>query len=160
MRDLPIRGESIRLGQALKLSGLAESGGEARALVEDGAVTVNAEVETRRGRQLRHGDVVAVGDEALRIAGVRPLAVALLVQEGQQLALEAARRLPEGRAQVAALARPREVRPRLAPAAQQVEVGDVGRDAPERLGVLAPRDGHDVQRLLDVLADDRREGAA
>jgi ribosome-associated protein len=68
VRDLPIRGESIRLGQALKLSGLAESGGEARALVEDGAVTVNAEVETRRGRQLRHGDVVAVGDEALRIA--------------------------------------------------------------------------------------------
>ena len=67
MRDLPIRGESIRLGQALKLSGLAESGGEARALVEDGAVTVNAEVETRRGRQLRHGDVVAVGGDILRI---------------------------------------------------------------------------------------------
>ena len=72
MRDLPIRGESIRLGQALKLSGLAESGGEARALVEDGAVTVNAEVETRRGRQLRHGDVVAVGDEALRIEASAP----------------------------------------------------------------------------------------
>ena len=68
MRDLPIRGESIRLGQALKLSGLAESGGEARALVEDGAVTVNAEVETRRGRQLRHGDIVAVGGDVLRIA--------------------------------------------------------------------------------------------
>ena len=72
MRDLPIRGESIRLGQALKLSGLAESGGEARALVEDGAVTVNAEVETRRGRQLRHGDVVAVGDAALRIQASGP----------------------------------------------------------------------------------------
>jgi ribosome-associated protein len=67
VRDLPIRGESIRLGQALKLSGLAESGGEARALVADGAVTVNAEVETRRGRQLRHGDVVAVGGDVLRI---------------------------------------------------------------------------------------------
>ena len=67
-RDLPIRGASIRLGQALKLAGLAESGGEARALVEQGAVTVNAEVETRRGRQLRDGDVVAVGDEALRIS--------------------------------------------------------------------------------------------
>ena len=67
MRDLPIRGDGIRLGQALKLSGLAESGGEARALVEDGAVTVNGEVETRRGRQLRHGDVVAVGGETLRI---------------------------------------------------------------------------------------------
>jgi ribosome-associated protein len=67
VRDLPIRGESIRLGQALKLSGLAESGGEARALIEEGAVTVNSEVETRRGRQLRHGDVVAVGDDVLRI---------------------------------------------------------------------------------------------
>ena len=72
MRDLPIRGESIRLGQALKLSGLAESGGEARALVEDGAVTVNNEVETRRGRQLRDGDVVAVGRQALRIAAAAP----------------------------------------------------------------------------------------
>jgi ribosome-associated protein len=68
VRDLPIRGESIRLGQALKLSGLAESGGEARGLVEDGAVAVNGEVETRRGRQLRDGDVVAVGDRALRIS--------------------------------------------------------------------------------------------
>jgi ribosome-associated protein len=67
VRDLPIRGESIRLGQALKLSGLAESGGQARALIEDGVVTVNAEVETRRGRQLRHGDVVALGDQTLRI---------------------------------------------------------------------------------------------
>jgi ribosome-associated protein len=67
VRDLPIRGESIRLGQALKLSGVAESGGEARAMVEDGAVTVNAEVETRRGRQLRHGDIVAVGGDVLRI---------------------------------------------------------------------------------------------
>jgi ribosome-associated protein len=67
-RDLSIRGESIRLGQALKLAGLAESGGEARALVEEGAVTVNGEIETRRGRQLRHGDVVALGDDALRIA--------------------------------------------------------------------------------------------
>jgi ribosome-associated protein len=72
VRDLPIRGESIRLGQALKLSGLAESGGEARALIEDGAATVNGEVETRRGRQLRHGDVVAVGDEALRIQASGP----------------------------------------------------------------------------------------
>jgi ribosome-associated protein len=67
VRELPIRGESIRLGQALKLSGLAESGGQARALVEDGAVTVNDTIETRRGRQLRHGDVVAVGADVLRI---------------------------------------------------------------------------------------------
>jgi ribosome-associated protein len=71
-RELPVRGESIRLGQALKLSGLADTGGEARALVEEGAVTVNGEVETRRGRQLRHGDVVALGDDALRISAGSP----------------------------------------------------------------------------------------
>jgi ribosome-associated protein len=68
VRDLPIRGDSIRLGQALKLAGLAESGGEARMRVEEGAVSVNGEVATRRGRQLRHGDVVALGDDALRIS--------------------------------------------------------------------------------------------
>jgi ribosome-associated protein len=74
VRELPIRGESIRLGQALKLAGLAESGGEARALVEQGAVTVNAEVETRRGRQLRHGDVVALGTQTMRIEAPEGLA--------------------------------------------------------------------------------------
>jgi ribosome-associated protein len=68
VREVGIRDDTIRLGQALKLAGLAGSGGEARALIEEGAVRVNAEVETRRGRQLRRGDVVALGDEAVRIA--------------------------------------------------------------------------------------------
>jgi ribosome-associated protein len=68
VRDVTIRGDTIRLGQALKLSGLAASGGEARALLEQGAVTVNDEVESRRGRQLHRGDVVALGDETVRIA--------------------------------------------------------------------------------------------
>jgi ribosome-associated protein len=68
MRDLAIRGDTIRLGQALKLSGLAASGGEARALIEQGAITVNAEIELRRGRQLHPGDVVALGDDTVRIA--------------------------------------------------------------------------------------------
>jgi ribosome-associated protein len=67
-RDVEIRGDTIRLGQALKLSGLAGSGGEARALVESGGVTVNGEVERRRGRQLHPGDVVAVEGEKVRIA--------------------------------------------------------------------------------------------
>jgi ribosome-associated protein len=71
VRELPIRDDSIRLGQALKLAGLADSGGAARALVEDGAVTVNGEVETRRGRQLHAGDVVALGDDAVRVAPQR-----------------------------------------------------------------------------------------
>jgi ribosome-associated protein len=68
VRDVPIREDTIRLGQALKLSGLAASGGEARAMIEQGGVTVNGEPESRRGRQLRRGDVVAVGDDAVRIA--------------------------------------------------------------------------------------------
>jgi ribosome-associated protein len=67
MREVPIRGEMIRLGQLLKLAGLAGSGGDARALVEDGAVTVNGAVETRRGRQLHPGDVIAVGEESVRV---------------------------------------------------------------------------------------------
>jgi ribosome-associated protein len=68
MRDVPIQGDVIRLGQLLKLAGLAESGGDARALVEQGAVSVNGEVETRRGRQLHPGDVIALGEDAVRIA--------------------------------------------------------------------------------------------
>jgi ribosome-associated protein len=67
VREVRIRDDTIRLGQALKLAGLAASGGDARALIEEGAVCVNGEVETRRGRQLRRGDVVAVGGEAVRI---------------------------------------------------------------------------------------------
>jgi ribosome-associated protein len=67
-RDVPIREASIRLGQLLKLAGLADSGAHARLLVQDGEATVNGDVETRRGRQLHPGDVVAVGGEAVRVA--------------------------------------------------------------------------------------------
>jgi ribosome-associated protein len=68
VRDVAIRGDMIRLGQLLKLSGLAGSGAEARSLLDEGAVSVNAERETRRGRQLHPGDVVAIGDESLRVS--------------------------------------------------------------------------------------------
>jgi ribosome-associated protein len=66
-RDVPIREQTIRLGQLLKLAGLAESGGDARTLVLDGAARVNGEVETRRGRQLHDGDIVAVEGESVRV---------------------------------------------------------------------------------------------
>ena len=68
MRDVPIREEVIRLGQLLKLAGLIGSGADAKALLAEGAVSVNGEPEARRGRQLRRGDVVAVGDEVVRVA--------------------------------------------------------------------------------------------
>ena len=67
-RDVAIDGDMIRLGQLLKLSGVAESGGEARELVAEGLVWVNGEVETRRGRQLHRGDVVEVDGERVRVA--------------------------------------------------------------------------------------------
>lgn len=68
MRDVAIRGDMIRLGQFLKFAGIADSGADARALLDEGAVTVNGEPETRRGRQLRDGDVVAAGDQVARVA--------------------------------------------------------------------------------------------
>jgi ribosome-associated protein len=66
IHDVPIREEPIRLGQFLKLAGLAEDGGHARALIEDGEVLVNGRTETRRGARLGAGDVVAVGPARAR----------------------------------------------------------------------------------------------
>ena len=66
--DVPIRDESIRLGQFLKLANLVESGAEAKPLIAAGMVRVNDEVETRRGRQLVKGDVVQLASQAARVA--------------------------------------------------------------------------------------------
>ena len=60
--DVPIRDESIRLGQFLKLANLIESGAEAKGFIADGMVSVNGEVDVRRGRQLQKGDVVSLAD--------------------------------------------------------------------------------------------------
>jgi ribosome-associated protein len=64
---VPIRDESIRLGQFLKLANLIESGSDAKPLLADGVVQVNGEVETRRGRQLVPGDVVTLGPASARV---------------------------------------------------------------------------------------------
>ena len=67
MRDVQIRGDMIRLGQLLKLAGIVDSGGEAKALIADGSVTVNGEAETRRGRQLHAGVVLAAAGQQVRV---------------------------------------------------------------------------------------------
>jgi len=67
MNDVPIRDESIRLGQFLKLASLIDSGADAKAVISDGLVEVNGQVETRRGRQLRAGDVVSYGGSLARV---------------------------------------------------------------------------------------------
>ena len=58
--EVPIRDETIRLGQFLKLANLIDSGSDAKPLLMRGDVLVNGEVETRRGRQLHPGDLVEV----------------------------------------------------------------------------------------------------
>jgi ribosome-associated protein len=68
LQEIEIRGDTIRLGQLLKLSGIAGSGAEAKALLLESGVTVNSEPETRRGRQLHRGDVVAAAGETVRVA--------------------------------------------------------------------------------------------
>jgi ribosome-associated protein len=67
VREVVIKEEPIRLGQFLKLAGLADDGSHARALIEAGDVTVNGEAEHRRARQLMGGDVVAVECEQFRV---------------------------------------------------------------------------------------------
>ncbi len=66
-RDVPIRDESIRLGQFLKLADLIDNGSDARPLMIQGLVAVNGETETRRGRQLVKGDVVTLGAQSVRV---------------------------------------------------------------------------------------------
>lgn len=67
MREIPIRDETIRLGQLLKLAGAVDSGAEVKDLLAEGGVQVNGEPEERRGRQLKRGDVVSVDGEELRV---------------------------------------------------------------------------------------------
>lgn len=64
--DVPLGGGTIRLGQFLKFAGIL-SGGEAKESVAEGLVTVNDEVDFRRGRQLVVGDVIGFDGNRFRV---------------------------------------------------------------------------------------------
>lgn len=64
-REVPIRGDVIRLGQLLQHAGIVGGGGDAKAFLAEETVLVNGEPDNRRGRQLHPGDVVAVAGEEL-----------------------------------------------------------------------------------------------
>ncbi len=66
-REVPIRGDMIRLGQLLKLADVVGGGGDVKHLLADGAVRVNGAPEARRGRQLHPGDEVDVDGEVIRV---------------------------------------------------------------------------------------------
>jgi ribosome-associated protein len=64
---VPLRDQSIRLGQFLKLADLVDTGADAKGLLAQGLVRVNGEVETRRGRQLSAGDLVECAGRRVRV---------------------------------------------------------------------------------------------
>ncbi len=65
--DVSIGSDGIRLGQFMKYAGLLDSGGDVKEAIIDGFVTVNGEVDRRRGRQLQHDDVVVFDGRGARV---------------------------------------------------------------------------------------------
>jgi ribosome-associated protein len=67
MQEVVIKDEFIKLGQALKLSGLVESGVDAKIVVQEGLVHVNGSICTMRGKKLVDGDVVSYEGQTIVI---------------------------------------------------------------------------------------------
>lgn len=67
MYTIHLKDEFIKLGQALKAAGLADSGVEAKFMIQDGKVKVNGQVEIQRGKKLFSGDVIEFGGETVKI---------------------------------------------------------------------------------------------
>lgn len=65
---IKIHTEFIRLDALLKFAGLCETGGEAKELVQGGAVLVNGEICTMRGKKCRAGDTVTLDGRTVRVA--------------------------------------------------------------------------------------------
>lgn len=70
MDEIFIKDDYIKLGQALKLAGLAGSGVDAKFMIEDGIVMVNGEVELRRGRKVRPGDVISLEENQVKVSSL------------------------------------------------------------------------------------------
>ena len=68
MEEVFIRDEFIKLGQAMKLAGAAETGADAKDVIVNGEVTVNGATETRRGKKLVPGDTFCYAGKEYRIA--------------------------------------------------------------------------------------------
>jgi len=65
--DFKLEGEFITLQSLLKAAGLCNSGGEAKVAVTSGQVMVDGEIEIRRGKKIRSGQVVRFGAEEIRV---------------------------------------------------------------------------------------------
>ena len=67
MQTIHLREDFIKLGQALKAAGLAESGVDAKFAIQDGLVKVNGKVEIQRGKKLISGDLIEYDGKTVRI---------------------------------------------------------------------------------------------
>ena len=67
METIKIKDEHIKLGQALKLSGLVDSGVDAKIEIQEGFVKVNGEVEVQRGKKVYPGDVIEFDGQQVRV---------------------------------------------------------------------------------------------
>lgn len=65
--EIQIKDEFIKLGQLLKLAGLAENGVEAKEVIQEGLVRVNGEVDTRRGKKCVPGDIITYNGESIKV---------------------------------------------------------------------------------------------
>ena len=66
-KEVKLRDDFIKLGQALKAAGIAQSGVDAKFMIQDGDVKVNGETELRRGRKLYDQDEITCGDFLIKI---------------------------------------------------------------------------------------------
>lgn len=69
MEKIRIHDEYIKLGKALKLAGLVESGVDAKYAIQDGLVKVNGEVEVQRGKKIYPGDTIEFQNNQVQIEG-------------------------------------------------------------------------------------------
>ena len=67
METIHIKDDFIKLGQALKLAGLVDSGVDAKFVIQDGLVKVTGQVEVQRGKKLVHGDVVSYDGKEFKV---------------------------------------------------------------------------------------------
>lgn len=72
MKIIELTRQPVELFKILKFEGLVDSGGEAKAVINDGQVKVNGVVETRKRKQIVSGDVIEFGASKVRVHCVVP----------------------------------------------------------------------------------------
>ena len=70
METITIQTEFIRLDSLLKLSGLVDTGGQAKVLIQNGEISVNGELCTMRGKKIRPGDIVSQAEKEFQVKSV------------------------------------------------------------------------------------------